>query len=213
MWLLPPPRFDEGATPIGSLTGSEFSSSSSSVSGSNSNGVTSSSSEASSASNIPVPLNTDHAPVPGDPNRWCVHGQYQIYRDACILTEKERMTRLVIEERRVLTGSLHTAPDIHHLFQRHRFLYGPGHPRPINMAEFDYRMDIIPSGAVQRNAKQWKSHLCWLAHQLATDGECVEWFSTPSLALVAGLEADFARMLIVKIHERAFKATTTLPFP
>ncbi|KAK4737225.1 hypothetical protein R3W88_000922 [Solanum pinnatisectum] len=30
------------------------------------------------------------------------------------------MARLVIEERRVLTGSLHTAPDIEELFRRHR---------------------------------------------------------------------------------------------
>uniref|UniRef100_M1C927 Integrase core domain containing protein n=1 Tax=Solanum tuberosum TaxID=4113 RepID=M1C927_SOLTU len=32
-------------------------------------------------------------------------------------------------------------------------------------------------------------------------------------AKVAGMEMDLARMLIAKIHERAFKATTTLPFP
>ena len=30
---------------------------------------------------------------------------------------------------------------------------------------------------------------------------------------VAGLEVDFVHILIVQIHERAFKATTTLPFP
>uniref|UniRef100_M1DFS1 Integrase core domain containing protein n=1 Tax=Solanum tuberosum TaxID=4113 RepID=M1DFS1_SOLTU len=32
-------------------------------------------------------------------------------------------------------------------------------------------------------------------------------------ALVAGFEIDFARMLIAEIHERAFKASTTYPFP
>ena len=31
-------------------------------------------------------------------------------------------------------------------------------------------------------------------------------------ALVAGLEIDFARILIVEIHKRPFKATTTLSF-
>uniref|UniRef100_M1DID1 Integrase core domain containing protein n=1 Tax=Solanum tuberosum TaxID=4113 RepID=M1DID1_SOLTU len=31
--------------------------------------------------------------------------------------------------------------------------------------------------------------------------------------LVAGMVVDFAHMLILEIHERAFKATTTLPFP
>uniref|UniRef100_M1DA03 Putative plant transposon protein domain-containing protein n=1 Tax=Solanum tuberosum TaxID=4113 RepID=M1DA03_SOLTU len=32
-------------------------------------------------------------------------------------------------------------------------------------------------------------------------------------AVVAGLEMNFSHMLIAEIHERAFKATTTLPFP
>ncbi|KAG5585465.1 hypothetical protein H5410_045899 [Solanum commersonii] len=31
--------------------------------------------------------------------------------------------------------------------------------------------------------------------------------------LVAGLEIDFARMLLAEIHERAFKTSTTYPFP
>lgn len=30
--------------------------------------------------------------------------------------------------------------------------------------------------------------------------------------MVAELDIDFARLLVAKIHERAFKATTTLPF-
>lgn len=37
-----------------------------------------------------------------------------------MLTEKERIARLVSEERRILTSSLHTAPDIQKLFQRYR---------------------------------------------------------------------------------------------
>jgi len=32
-------------------------------------------------------------------------------------------------------------------------------------------------------------------------------------ALVAGRKIDFAQIPIAKIHERAFKTTTTLPFP
>uniref|UniRef100_M1D9A8 Putative plant transposon protein domain-containing protein n=1 Tax=Solanum tuberosum TaxID=4113 RepID=M1D9A8_SOLTU len=32
-------------------------------------------------------------------------------------------------------------------------------------------------------------------------------------ALVAGVDIDFARMLLVEIHERAFKTSTTYPFP
>ncbi|KAK4721403.1 hypothetical protein R3W88_011636 [Solanum pinnatisectum] len=96
---------DEGDTLIGSLVGTE----SGFGSGSSSNGVNASSSEGDSAGHIPVPLNTNPALVSEEPNRWCVSGQYQIYRDARMLNEKDRMARLVTEERRVLTGSLHTA--------------------------------------------------------------------------------------------------------
>lgn len=32
-------------------------------------------------------------------------------------------------------------------------------------------------------------------------------------ALVAGLKIDFARMMLAEIHERAFKTSTTYPFP
>ncbi|KAG5584926.1 hypothetical protein H5410_045360 [Solanum commersonii] len=37
-----------------------------------------------------------------------------------MLIEKDIMVRLVTDERRVLIGSLHTAPAIHELFHRHR---------------------------------------------------------------------------------------------
>jgi len=33
---------------------------------------------------------------------------------------KRKMARLIIEERKVLTGSLHTIPDIHQLFNLHK---------------------------------------------------------------------------------------------
>lgn len=32
-------------------------------------------------------------------------------------------------------------------------------------------------------------------------------------AIIAGLEIDFASILIAEIHERDFRTTTTLPFP
>ena len=37
-----------------------------------------------------------------------------------MLNDKMMMTRLVIVERRVLKGSLHTIPDVHNLFTFHR---------------------------------------------------------------------------------------------
>ncbi|KAG5615476.1 hypothetical protein H5410_015300 [Solanum commersonii] len=51
---------------------------------------------------------------------WCIKGQWQIYRDAKMKNAKEKMAHTITEKRRVLTKSLHTMPDIHQLFQRHK---------------------------------------------------------------------------------------------
>uniref|UniRef100_M1DJL9 Integrase core domain containing protein n=1 Tax=Solanum tuberosum TaxID=4113 RepID=M1DJL9_SOLTU len=227
------------------------------------------------------------------------------------------MARIITEERRVLTGSLHTIPDIHRLFNFHkcdwmarepgtyskemvrefyasyaatlrgsitkrskplaqdpltstmvrgcpvdispatirRFLYGPttGHSWSLNTSEFDYRWDIVRSGAFQRNAEQREAVLLWLARYIAADGEHAEWVAAPRLgilkatltfvtkffwllvcnrvsptkadnqvtwdravmvaALVEGVKIDFACMLLGEIHERAFRTSTTYPFP
>uniref|UniRef100_M1DL71 Integrase core domain containing protein n=1 Tax=Solanum tuberosum TaxID=4113 RepID=M1DL71_SOLTU len=135
------------------------------------------------------------------------------------------------------------------------FLYGPttGHSWSLNTSEFDYRWDIVRSGAFQRNAEQREVVLLWLARYIAADGEHAEWVAAPRLgirkatlnfvakffwllvrnrvsstkadnqltwdravmvaALVAGVEIDFARMLLAEIHERAFRTSTTYPFP
>ncbi|KAG5600781.1 hypothetical protein H5410_032151 [Solanum commersonii] len=37
-----------------------------------------------------------------------------------MVNDKQKMARLITEERRVLTGSLHTVPDIHRLFNLHK---------------------------------------------------------------------------------------------
>ncbi|KAG5579544.1 hypothetical protein H5410_050171 [Solanum commersonii] len=276
-----------------------------------------SSDEATSSESIPTPPNDVPTPVAGELNRWCVEGQWQIYRDAKMVNEKQKMARLITEERRVLTGSLHTVPDIHRLFNLHkcdwmardpgtyseeivrefyasyaatlrgsiskrskplaqdpltstlvrgcpvdifpatirRFLYGPtaGHSWSLNTTEFDYRWDIVRSGAFQRNSEQREAVIHWLAKYIAADGKRAEWVAAPRLgirkatltfvakffwllvrnrvsptkadnqvtwdravmvaALVAGVEIDFARMLLAEIHERAFRTSTTYPFP
>uniref|UniRef100_M1DRD1 Integrase core domain containing protein n=1 Tax=Solanum tuberosum TaxID=4113 RepID=M1DRD1_SOLTU len=79
-----------------------------------------SSDEATSSESVPAPRNDNPTPVAGEPNRWCVEGQWQIYRDSKMKNDKEQMARLITEERRVLTGSLHTVPDIHRLFNLHK---------------------------------------------------------------------------------------------
>uniref|UniRef100_M1DYT2 Integrase core domain containing protein n=1 Tax=Solanum tuberosum TaxID=4113 RepID=M1DYT2_SOLTU len=77
--------------------------------------------EATSSEAVLAPRNNNPTPVAGEPNKWCVEGQWQIYRDTKMLNEKEKMARLITEERRVLTGSLHTVPEIHRLFNLHKW--------------------------------------------------------------------------------------------
>uniref|UniRef100_M1DUQ6 Integrase core domain containing protein n=1 Tax=Solanum tuberosum TaxID=4113 RepID=M1DUQ6_SOLTU len=87
--------------------------------GSGENDQAASSDEATSSESVPAPRNDERAPVAGELNRWCVEGQWQIYRDAKMINDKQKMARTITEERRVLTGSLHTVPDIHRLFNFH----------------------------------------------------------------------------------------------
>ncbi|XP_069152623.1 uncharacterized protein, partial [Solanum lycopersicum] len=58
-------------------------------------------------------------PASNQPNRWCIEGQFQVYFDTKFLTDKGVMTRTLTLERRVLTGSLPSMPEIHNLFTRH----------------------------------------------------------------------------------------------
>uniref|UniRef100_M1DC75 Integrase core domain containing protein n=1 Tax=Solanum tuberosum TaxID=4113 RepID=M1DC75_SOLTU len=126
--VVTPSQSDEEDTQISSSDGSTFGPKSASASGfgfgsasgSSSPGMTASSDEITSAEDIPVPPNTVPAPVAEEPNKWCVDGQWQIYRDSRMINEKEQMARLIIEDRRALTGNFHTMPNIQALFQRHR---------------------------------------------------------------------------------------------
>ena len=77
-----------------------------------------SSDEASSSESTPDSLTGALTPVIDQSNRWCVDGQYQVYSDAIFLNDKEVMTWTLTLERRVLTGSLPTMPEIHNLFTR-----------------------------------------------------------------------------------------------
>uniref|UniRef100_M1DTH6 Integrase core domain containing protein n=1 Tax=Solanum tuberosum TaxID=4113 RepID=M1DTH6_SOLTU len=247
--------------------------------GSSQNEQAASSDEATSSESVPVPRNENPTPVAGESNRWCVEGQWQIYRDTKVINDKEKMARLITEECRVLTGSLHTVPDIHQLFNLHKcdwMAQDPGtysedierefyasyaatlrgsiskRSKPIAQDPLTSTMDIVRSGAFQRNAEQREVVTLWLAKYIVADGECAEWVATPQLgirkatlnfvakffwllvrnrmsptqadnqltwdrvvmvvALVAGLEIDFARMLLAEIHEKAFKTSTTYPF-
>ena len=66
-------------------------------------------------------------PASDQPNWWCVDGQFQVYSDAKFLTDKGVMTQTLTLDRRVLTGSLPTMPEIHNLFTKHH-LEWTAHP-------------------------------------------------------------------------------------
>ncbi len=110
----------ESADASGSESAHASGSNAKSATGSSQNEQAASSDEATSSESVPIPRNENPTPVAGEPNRWCVEGQWQIYRDAKMINDKEKMARIVTEERRVLTGSLHTVPDIHRLFNLHK---------------------------------------------------------------------------------------------
>uniref|UniRef100_M1DVK8 Integrase core domain containing protein n=1 Tax=Solanum tuberosum TaxID=4113 RepID=M1DVK8_SOLTU len=119
---------DEENTLIGSPTSSSFGSEPAHASsfgsgfatGSGSHGQAASSEEATCSREVPVPRNYDRDPMAEEPNRWCVEGQWKIYLDARMQNQKEKAARLIIEERRVLTGILHTILDIHQIFYLHK---------------------------------------------------------------------------------------------
>lgn len=67
-----------------------------------------------------IPPNIGLDPITGEQDRWCVKGQRNIYQDAKMMNNKDNMVRLITEERRVLTGSLHAVPEIYWLFKRHK---------------------------------------------------------------------------------------------
>lgn len=58
--------------------------------------------EATSSELAPAPQTDVPEPIEEDPNRWCVDGQYKVYRD----------TKMLNDKRRVLTGSIHTVIDV-----------------------------------------------------------------------------------------------------
>ncbi|KAG5619614.1 hypothetical protein H5410_004832 [Solanum commersonii] len=110
-----------------------------------------------------------------------------------------------------------------------RFLYGPtaGHSWSLNIAEFDYRWDIVRSGAFQRNSEQREAVILWLARYIATDGERAEWVTAPRLGIRKATLTFVAKFfwLLVRNRVSPTKAdnqvtdtrghwtSTTYPFP
>ncbi|KAG5606581.1 hypothetical protein H5410_028073 [Solanum commersonii] len=176
-------------------------------------------------------MNENPTPVAIEPNKWCVEGEWQIYRDAKMINDKEKMAQIVTEERRVLTRSLHTIPDIYQLFNLHKcecITPDPGTYSEEMVREFyasyaatlrdgtSYGV-VLSKGMLSSERLLyygWLGTLLWMAsvwsgspHHIwdlayKTDNQ-LTWDKVVMVAaLVAGLEIDFSRMLLAEIHER-----------
>uniref|UniRef100_M1D833 Integrase core domain containing protein n=1 Tax=Solanum tuberosum TaxID=4113 RepID=M1D833_SOLTU len=100
-----------------------------------------------------------------------------------------------------------------------RFLYGPSTSRALNTTEFDYQWDIVRGRlSIKKATLTFVVMFFWLLVRNWISGTKVNnaltWDRVVMVAtLVAGFEIEFARMFIEEIHKRAFKASTTYPFP
>ncbi|TMW98758.1 hypothetical protein EJD97_003517 [Solanum chilense] len=119
-----------------------------------------------------------------------------------------------------------------------RFLYGEGVDvtRTPLTAEFDYRWQIVKDGQFLCEPSLIETTKRWMALHLSVYGEGADWVTEPKgsikkanltftakfwwldrvvlmAAMIAGFEVDFAWLLQAVMHERAFKVTTTYPFP
>ena len=111
---------EEGASSSLGVSWSEETSDSAEVPAPATAAASASSYEADSLESTPGSPARALTPVTNQPNRWCVDGQFQVYSDTKFFNENGVMTRTLTLERRVLTGSLPTMPEIHNLFTRHR---------------------------------------------------------------------------------------------
>ncbi|KAG5599196.1 hypothetical protein H5410_030566 [Solanum commersonii] len=140
--------------------------------------------------------------------------------------DKEKMARLITEERRVLTGSLRTVPDIHQPFNLHKYDWmarDPGTYSEKIVREFYASYATTLCGSISKQSKPIAQDP--LTSTMVRDGtSCGAALSRGMLsserllyygwlALVTGLEIDFALIMLADIHERAFKTSTTYPFP
>ncbi|WMV50383.1 hypothetical protein MTR67_043768, partial [Solanum verrucosum] len=100
-----------------------------------------------------------------------------------------------------LTGSFHTVPSIHALFQQHRC-----DRMAENLGRYGEEM-----AQVFRDPEQRESVLRWMARQNPetvpyTDGQCRYLGSCGNACCTTG------RIILSEIHERAFRRATAFPF-
>uniref|UniRef100_M1DU82 Integrase core domain containing protein n=1 Tax=Solanum tuberosum TaxID=4113 RepID=M1DU82_SOLTU len=172
--------------------GSMDRSTSGSTTGSSSPGQATPSDEATSSGKVPVPRNYDPELVAKEPNRWCFEGKWQIYRDARMWNGKEKMARLITEERRVFTGRKWYESCIPPMLplSEVQITRGPSpQPRTLSLLlwseVFRWTCHIPPSvDSFTALARITLGHsTLWLARYIAVDGERVVWVAAPHLAM------------------------------
>uniref|UniRef100_M1DJD1 Integrase core domain containing protein n=1 Tax=Solanum tuberosum TaxID=4113 RepID=M1DJD1_SOLTU len=85
------PQFEEGDL---SIDESQF--------GYESHSSSRSSGDSASSSNALVPPRAEPNPSTTEPNKWCIEGQYQIYFDAKMLNEHQKIAHIITEERQAV---------------------------------------------------------------------------------------------------------------
>ncbi|KAG5610014.1 hypothetical protein H5410_021295 [Solanum commersonii] len=122
------------------------------------------------------------------------------------------------EESKVLTGSLHTIPDIHRLFNLHKCDWIAGDPGTYSEEifwEFYASYAATLCGLISKQSKPISQDplTSTMVSPTKADNQLTCDKAVIVAALVAGVDIDFARMLLAEIHERPFKTSTTYPFP
>uniref|UniRef100_M1DCJ7 Integrase core domain containing protein n=1 Tax=Solanum tuberosum TaxID=4113 RepID=M1DCJ7_SOLTU len=187
------PQSHEVATPIESPFGSE------STTGSSSSDSTPSSSVATSTGDVHVPASFEPPANSDEPNRWCVPLRSRPH-----------------------SANQHSRVRLSH---GHRSEWGISEECRIEGFSFAlvspssyYRQVSTLSLGIKKATLTFATKFFWLLVQNYASPTQVDNLLTWDHAImvatfVVGLEVDFARMLIAQIHERNFKANTTLPIP
>uniref|UniRef100_M1DIX6 Integrase core domain containing protein n=1 Tax=Solanum tuberosum TaxID=4113 RepID=M1DIX6_SOLTU len=174
-----------------------------------SSGNTASSSEADSIGETLLPPRAEPTPIVVEPNRWCMDGQYYIYQSAHTLpintSEYDYKMGIILsgafqrdaEQRVTLLRWItrHIAEDM----ERTEWVRTPTlgiRKATLSFAAKFFRLNI-----------QTRLSLTQVDNVVTRDQAVM------LAAIMAGLQIDFFRILIAEIHKRAFKTTTTLPFP
>uniref|UniRef100_M1DWY2 Integrase core domain containing protein n=1 Tax=Solanum tuberosum TaxID=4113 RepID=M1DWY2_SOLTU len=179
--------------------------------------------EATSSKSVPAPRNDDPTPVADELNRWDVNEEivqefYAIYA-ATLRGSISKRSKPLAQDPLTSTMVRGCPVDISPTTISY-FLYGPttGHSWYISADDERAEWVATPQLGIRKATLNFVAKFFWLlvrnrVSPTKADNQLTWDRSVMVAALVEGVEIDFARMLLAKIHERAFKTSTTYPFP